>query len=56
MEKKFIMTRNSETASIFRKMGFTEISSGNDYWLFINEGKIVFETLYDVTYTDKMFF
>ena len=54
--KKFIITDNLETASLLIHAGFCQIGESNRIWTFINEpGKLLFEKLNDVVYTDKMF-
>ena len=56
MDKKFIVTQNPESASILLKMGFNLVNENGKTWTFINNNKIVFQKLDDVTTTDKLHF
>ncbi len=56
MNKKFIVTKDLESAALLRKMGLVEISYQNGCWSFLSDGKITFENLNNVTYTDHLFF
>lgn len=54
--KKFIITDNPDTASLLIQSGFSQIGESTRIWTFINEpGKIVFENINDVVFTDKLF-
>lgn len=54
--KKFIITDNPETASLLTSSGFSQIGESTRVWTFINEpGKLVFENLDNVVFTDKLF-
>lgn len=55
-KKKFIITDNPETASLLIRSGFSQIGESTRVWTFINEpGKLLFEKLDDVVFTDKLF-
>lgn len=53
-KNKFIFTTSPESANILKQMGYVQISSGGDSWVFLNSDKIVFEKLKDTVLTDKL--
>lgn len=54
MEKKFLITKNPESASILARLGFTLINENKNMWTFMNDKKIMFQKLDDVAYTDRI--
>lgn len=53
---KFIVTISEETAALLIKAKFNLIKMDNKSWTFLNEpGKLVFEKLDNVIYTNKLF-
>lgn len=54
--KKFLVTKNSESASILRKMGFRLVNEDNGRYTFLNNKNIVFQKLDDVAATDILCF
>ena len=53
-KNKFIFTTSPESANILRQMGYVQISSGGDSWVFLNNEKITFDHLKDTTFTNKI--
>lgn len=53
--KKFIITTNMESAALLKKTGFRVVMQSNQQWIFENNNKLLFESINDVIYTDKLF-
>lgn len=55
--KKFIITKNPETASILLHSGVKLLNQDGYQWIFMNDGetKVLFSTLDDVIYSNKLF-
>lgn len=51
---KFIITTNDTSADLLLKTGFKLISQSGDQWIFLNDGKMLFNNLDDITYTNKL--
>lgn len=51
---KFIITTNDTSADLLLKTGFKLISQSGDQWTFLNDGKMLFNNLDDITYTNKL--
>lgn len=50
MKQNFITTLDSDTATLLRKSGYTEIPSGsNGLFTFINDQKLKFDNVIDVS-------
>lgn len=54
--KKFLVTKNIESASILKKMGFQLVNENSGKYTFLNNKTIVFQKLDDVTATDILCF
>lgn len=54
MDKKFLITQNPESAAILIRLGFNLVNENGKTWTFMNNKKIVFQKLDDVTSTDKL--
>ena len=54
--KKFLVTKNTESASILKKMGFRLVNEDNGKYTFLNNKTIVFQKLDDVAATDILCF
>lgn len=53
MDKKFIVTKNKETATLLLRAKYTLVTDANDQWVFINEpNKTQFEKLDGIRYTN----
>lgn len=53
--KKFIITTNMESAALLKKTGFRVVMQNNQQWIFENNNKLLFGSINDVIYTDKLF-
>ena len=56
MEKKqnFVRTTSHETAQKLLAEGFTLVSNNGSEYVFLNNGKMLMETLKEVAYTNKL--
>lgn len=55
-EKKFILTTNEETAALLIKGGFKIANQTGKQWFFVNDGRLLFNNLNDVIYTNRLTF
>lgn len=55
-EYKFMYTDSEESAQMLQKMGFKMIQKVNNQYFFLNESnKLVFNSMNDIAYTNKLF-
>ena len=55
----FIFTSSEETKNNLLKLGFSEIPSGNSFFIFINDSTLKFDDtikLYKIKFTNKFIF
>ncbi len=53
-ESKFIVTNNVETADLLLKTGFQLLNKTGNQWTFLNDGKMLFNNLNDLIYTNTL--
>lgn len=51
---KFIITNNDQSADLLLKTGFKLINQSGTQWTFLNEGKMLFNNLSDLVYTNTL--
>jgi hypothetical protein len=54
--KKFIITTNEESAALLIHSGLKLVNQNERQWTFLNEGKLLFENIQNITYTNKLMF
>lgn len=54
-KSQFIFTDSEHTAKALINMGVKLVQSQNGQWLFLNEGKMNFDHLDKIVYTNHMF-
>lgn len=52
---KFIITTDKDSADLLLKSGFQLVNQSLSQWTFLNEGKMLFHNLKNITYTNKLF-
>lgn len=53
-EAKFIITKNDQSADLLLKTGFKLINQSSDQWVFLNDGKMLFNNLSGLVYTNTL--
>ena len=53
-EAKFIITKNDQSADLLLKTGFKLVNQSGDQWVFLNEGKMLFNNLSGLVYTNTL--
>lgn len=53
-ESKFIITNNDESADLLLKTGFKLVNQSGTQWTFLNDGKMLFNNLSDLVYTNTL--
>lgn len=54
-DNKFILTTSKKSAEELITLGYTLISNSDEKWIFINNGKSLFNDGINIIYTDKLF-
>lgn len=54
MKQNFVKTSNSEMAEKLRQSRFTELPKEGNFFVFINDGKMLFEENKETIYTNKI--
>lgn len=54
MKQNFVKTSNKETAEKLRQLNFTELPKQGNFFVFINNGKMLFEEEKEIIYTNKI--
>lgn len=50
--KKFIITTSADTADVLTKIGFKLVQQSDGKWTFLNNNKLVFSNLKNVSYSN----
>ena len=50
--KKFIVTTSADTADVLTKIGFKLVQQSDGKWTFLNNNKLVFSNLKNVSYSN----
>lgn len=53
-EAKFIITKNDQSADLLLKTGFKLVNQSGDQWVFLNDGKMLFNNLSGLVYTNTL--
>lgn len=54
MDKIFVKTSDSEMAQKLRQMNFQELPKDGNFFVFMNNGKMLFENNKDIIYTNNL--
>ena len=52
MDKKFIVTTSADTADVLSKIGFQLVQQSDGKWTFLNNNKLVFSNLKNISYSN----
>lgn len=54
MDKNFVKTSSEDTAQIMRKEGFVELPKEGNFFVFLNNEKMLFEENKETIYTNNL--